>query len=167
VQNILVGAPGPGRTAPAPVRRRPALGAPLLVVLSFAVAAPLSELLAAIGGRHGAVLGTVVLGVAALVVGWFGRPLAGVVIGPVFWLFFDGFVVDRSGSLGWNGRTDAVALAVLVGAGLAGGLLGVLVPRVRAGGVRLRAAIAARLGRASLEPFAPGAPPRGHSWYWN
>ena len=167
MQDTLLGVPGSGRTAAAPVRRRAGLRAPMLTVLSFAVAAPLSELLAAVGGRHDAALGTVVLGAAALAVGWFGRPAAAVVVGPVFWLFFDGFVVDRSGSLGWNGRTDAVGLAVLAGAGVAGGLLGALVPRLRGGGARLRAAAMARSGRASLVPFAPVAPPRGHTWYWN
>jgi hypothetical protein len=170
VPDVLLTAP-----AQAPARRRVALGAPLLVVFSFVVAAPLSELLAAVDGRHGTAggaaggvaLGIAVLGAAALAVGWFGRPLASVVIGPVFWLFFDAFVVNRSGSLGWDGGRDALGLAVLLGAGLAGGLMGALTPWLRDSGTRLRAAVTGRFGRASLEPFSPVAPPPGYSWYWN
>jgi len=167
MQDVLLGVPGPGRVREAPARRRVALGAPLLVVISFAVAAPLAELVAALGGGHDPALGPVLLGLAALAVGCFARPVASLAIGPVFWLFFDGFVVDRSGSLGWDGRQDAVGLLVLVGAGLVGGLLGALAPHVRAGGARLRALLAGRFGRESLEPFVPVAPPSRYSWYWN
>lgn len=166
--DLLLGAPGPGRTAGPPVgRRRTALAAPLLVVLCFVVAAPLTELLAALGATRDPVAGLAALGAAALLVGWFARPAASVLIGLVFWLFFDGFVVHRSGSLGWDGAQDALRLGVLVGAGLLGGLLGALAPLVRSAVARLRTATGDRFGRASLEPFDPVAPPPGHPWYWN
>jgi len=166
VRQALLGADS-GRTAYPRTRRRTALGAPLMVVLTFAVAAPLSELLAALGGSRDPAVATVLMGAAALLLGWFARPVAGIVVGPVCWLFLDGFVVHHTGSLGWQGGPDALRLGVLVGAGLAGGLLGALAPAARAAAARLRAATLGRFGRASLEPFDPVAPPAGHSWYWN
>ncbi|QMU68786.1 hypothetical protein [Streptacidiphilus sp. P02-A3a] len=166
--DLLLGTPGHGRTAHPPVgRRRTALAAPLLVVLCFAVAAPLAELLAALGTGRDPAAALVAFGAAALAVGWFARPAASLVIGLLFWLFFDGFVVHHSGTLGWDGARDALRLGVLVGAGLLGGLLGALAPGVRSVLAGLRTATTGRLARASLEPFEPVAPPPGHPWYWN
>ncbi len=167
MQDLLLGTPGHGRTARAPAGRRSALAAPLLVVLCFVVAAPLAELLAALGAGRDPVAALAALGAAALMVGWFARPAASLLVGLVFWLFFDGFVVHHSGSLGWDGARDAARLGVLVGAGLLGGLLGALVRYVRSVLARLRAATTDRFARASLEPFEPVAPPPGHPWYWN
>ena len=173
MQDVLLGAGGgAGGAVSAPRGRRTVLGPGLLLVVSFAVAAPLSVILAAVGGtRDPAVLQTVslaLLGAGACAVGALARPRASLVVGLVFWPFFDGFVVHRSGVLGWDGVHDTVRLAVLVGAGLLGSLLGALAPHARSLPGRLRAALDGTLfRRASLEPFQPVPPPRGHSWYWN
>ncbi|QMU76098.1 hypothetical protein GXW83_10485 [Streptacidiphilus sp. PB12-B1b] len=173
MQDVLLGTGAGGAgTVSAPVGRRAALGAPLLLVVAFAVAAPLSMLLAVVGGSRDPVFAQTVapalLAAAALAVGCLGRPGPSLVVGPVFWLFWDGFVVHRSGVLGWDGALDATRLGLLVAAGLAGGLLAALAPHLRAAGARLRApAVAAGLRRASLEPFRPVPPPRTHSAFWN
>jgi len=64
------------------------------------------------------------LAVLALGVGAFaasvGDPAAAAVTAAVAFLLFDGFVVDSAGVLAWHGRADAVRLAVLVTAALAG-----------------------------------------------
>ncbi|MBC3841853.1 hypothetical protein GXW82_21420 [Streptacidiphilus sp. 4-A2] len=130
MQHALRGTDG-GRIAPAAAPRRPALGASSLVVVSFAVAAPLSELLAALGGARAPTAALAVSAVAALLLGRFARPGAALVIGPLFWLFLDGFVVHRSGTLGWDGTQDGIRLAVLAGAGVGGALVRALVSRVR------------------------------------
>lgn len=110
---------------------RAALRTPLLVVVCFAVAAPLAILAAAVGETRHPALMLAVLAIGAFAVGCAAEPVGSVLIGLLFWLFYDGFVVNRSGVLAWDGRTDALRLAVLVGAGLLGSLLGLLVRRIR------------------------------------
>jgi hypothetical protein len=110
--------------------RRAGLRAPLLTVLSFAVAAPLSILLATAGGRPHPVFELVVLCVAAFAVGCAADLAGSVVIGLVFWLFFDGFDADRWGVLGWDAHSSAIRLAVLVAAGVVGAAVGMAVRMV-------------------------------------
>ena len=150
----------------APVRRPTALAAPLLVVVSFAVAAPLAVLLTAATAGHDPEAVLVVLCAAALAVGWIARPASSAVVGVVFWLFLDGFVIHHDGVLGWTGAADATRLGLLVGCGVVGSLLGAVIPLLRSAAAALRST-RRRFRRASLEPFAPVFPPRGHPSYWN
>jgi hypothetical protein len=149
----------PGRAAARPPARRPGLGAALLLAVSFAVAAPVSVLLAADGGAHQqtAVLG--VLCAAAVAVGCAARPAACGVVGLVFWLVFDGFVVHRWGVLGWDGRADAIRLGALVGAGMVGSLLGLV--------ARLWPQRSHWFRRAAAQPYVPELPAPDHPWFWN
>lgn len=110
--------------------RRDGLRAPLLTVLSFAVAAPLSILLTTAGGRPHPVFELVVLCVAAFAVGCAADLAGSMVIGLVFWLFFDGFDADRWGVLSWDGHSSAIRLAVLVAAGVVGAAVGMAVRMV-------------------------------------
>jgi hypothetical protein len=107
--------------------RRVGLRAPMLTVLSFAVAAPLAILLASVGELPHPVFELVALCAAAFAVGCAADLAGSVVVGLVFWLFFDGFDVDRWGVLGWDGHTSAVRLGVLVAAGVLGAAFGAAV----------------------------------------
>ena len=107
--------------------RRAGLRAPMLTVLSFAVAAPLSVLLAAVGERPYPVFELVVMGVAAFAVGCAADLVGSALVGLVFWLFLDGFDLGRWGVLGWDGHTSAIRLAVLVAAGVVGAAVGMAV----------------------------------------
>jgi hypothetical protein len=107
-----------------------------------------------------------VLGTGAFTVGCAADLVGSSVIGFVFWLFFDGFVVHRGGVLGWDPQADAVPLAVLVAAGILGSALGTLAPHVRAAWAGLRTA-RRRFRRGSLEPFTVELPSPGHPWFWN
>jgi hypothetical protein len=113
-----------GYAVATPVRHRSGVRAPMLLVVSFAVAAPASILVAAAGGAHAQVTALVVLGALAFVVGWTADLLASVVVGLVFWLCFDGFDADRWGALGLHGHDALTGLVALVAAGVLGGLLG-------------------------------------------
>lgn len=104
--------------------RRAGLRAPMLTALSFAVAAPLSILLAVVGERPYPVFELVVMCVAASAVGCAADLAGSVLVGLVFWLFLDGFDLDRWGALGWDGHTSAIRLAVLVAAGVVGAAVG-------------------------------------------
>ncbi|MFC1430047.1 hypothetical protein ACEZDB_05170 [Streptacidiphilus sp. N1-3] len=120
------------RSAPAAhavADRRDLLQAPMALVVAFAVAAPASILLAAVGAWGHPVFLLVVLCMAAFAVGRACDLAGSLLVGPVFWLFFDGFDTHRWGVLGWDGRTDAVRLGLLVAAGALGALAG----RLRAG----------------------------------
>ena len=112
-----------GYAATTPARDRSGVRAPMLLVASFAVAAPVAVLVAAVGGAHAPVTALVLLGVAAFAVGWAAEPVSAVVVGLVFWLFFDGFDAHRWGVLSWDGRTDATRLGLLVAAGVLGALV--------------------------------------------
>ncbi|MFC1440364.1 hypothetical protein ABUW04_19095 [Streptacidiphilus sp. N1-10] len=107
--------------------RQAGLRAPMLAVLSFAVAAPLSVLLAAVGERPYPVFELVVMSLAAFAVGCAADLAGSVLVGLVFWLFLDGFDLGRWGVLGWDGHTSAVRLAVLVAAGVVGAVVGTAV----------------------------------------
>lgn len=123
---------------------RPAVAAPMMVVLAFAVAAPVSILFAAAGeGPHPLVM-LVLLSAAAFAVGLAADLLGAAAVGLVFWLFFDGFDAHRWGVLGWDGRTDAVRLGVLVAAGMLGALVAYLRHLRRVGGLRRVSAGAGR-----------------------
>jgi hypothetical protein len=152
-----------------PVRaggHRAALRAPMLVVVSFAVAAPLSILFVAAGEARYPAFVLAVLGAAAFAVGWVADLAGSAVIGLVFWLFFDGFVVHRDGVLGWDGRTDGFRLAVLLTAAVLGSVLGILAPYLRRARTGLRTA-RRRFRRASLEPFTAELPSPRHPSFWN
>ena len=113
-----------GYAATTPARDRSGVRAPMLLVASFAVAAPVAVLVAAVGGAHAPVTALVLLGVAAFAVGWAAEPVSAVVVGLVFWLFFDGFDADRWGVLGLHGHDAVPGLLVLVAAGVLASLLG-------------------------------------------
>lgn len=121
--------PSRDRTQPVATGRPTGARAPMLLVLSFAVAAPVSILFAALGEAHAQVFMLVVLCLGACAVGCTARPADSLVVGPVFWLFLDGFVVNRRGDLDWDGHLDAIRLGALVGAGLLGSLLAVVARR--------------------------------------
>jgi uncharacterized membrane protein YczE len=118
------------RAVPAAGHHRTGLRAPLLTVLSFAVAAPLSILLSAIGERPYQTFELVVVCIAAFAVGWVADLAGSVVVGLVFWLFFDGFDADRWGVLSWDGHT-MIRLAALVAAGVVGAAIGSTVRALR------------------------------------
>ena len=104
---------------------RTGVWAPMALVIAFAVAAPVSILLAAAGEQPHPLVMLAVLGVGAFGVGlWTADLLSGALVGLVFWLFFDGFDAHRFGVLGWDGHTEAVRLGILVAAGVLGTLAG-------------------------------------------
>jgi len=138
----------------------------MLLVTAFAVAAPLSILLAATGAAHRSDPALLILAASALAVGWTARPWASPVVGLLCWLFYDGFDADRWGVLGWDGRGDALRLGLLLAAALLGSLLGTLAPHLREAWAALRT-VRRRFRRASLEPFTPPAPSRLDHSYWN
>ncbi|WP_037601284.1 hypothetical protein [Streptacidiphilus rugosus] len=132
---------------------------PLLFVLAFGVAAAVSVFAGAVTTPKHAVLGLVVVGAACAAVTRRGSgPRAALVVVPVFWLCFDGFVEHRFGVLGWNGTTDAYRLAALLAAALLP-FLGRALHGVRTARRRFR--------RASLEWFEPEMPERTHPSAWN
>ncbi|WP_165845581.1 hypothetical protein [Streptacidiphilus pinicola] len=132
---------------------------PLLFVVAFGVAAVASVVVGALATPKHAVVGLVLVGVACAAVARRGRNLgAALVIAPVFWLCYDGFVEHRDGVLGWGGWTETWRLAVL----LAAAALPLLVRGVR----RLWSA-RTRFRRGSLEWFEPEMPERGHPSAWN
>ncbi|MFC1420718.1 hypothetical protein [Streptacidiphilus cavernicola] len=115
--------PASAPVTPAAPAARAGLVAPMALVAAFAVAAPVSVLLAATGERPHPTVVLVVLTMAAFGVGLAAADLlGGVAIGLVCWLFLDGFDADRWGVLGWDGHADAVRLGVLVAAGMLGAL---------------------------------------------
>jgi hypothetical protein len=144
---------------------RAGLPAPLLLAVSFAVGAVTSIALAAVGAAPHVVALALLCGVC-VVVGAAGRSAACLVVGPVFWLFLDGFVEHRWGVLGWSGSVDAVRLGCLIASGVAGGVLAAGVPRASEA-VRGLWSARSRFRRASLEPFSPDLPSERHPWFWN
>jgi hypothetical protein len=132
---------------------------PLLFVVAFGVALVASVLAGAVTTPKHAVVGLVLVGAACVAVSRRGSGLrAALVITPVFWLCFDGFVEHRDGTLGWNGWTEAWRLAALLGAAL--------LP-VAARGVQGLWTARRRFRRASLEWFEPEMPERKHPSAWN
>ncbi|WP_370096929.1 hypothetical protein [Streptacidiphilus sp. MAP12-20] len=132
---------------------------PLLFVLAFGVAAAASVFVGAVTTPKHAAVGLVLVGAACLAVARRGRGLRAVlVVGPVFWLCFDGFVEHRYGVLGWSGATDAWRLAALVAVaalpGFTRALRGLWTAR-------------RRFRRASLEWYEPEMPERKHPSAWN
>jgi hypothetical protein len=102
------------------------LRAPLALALSFAVAAPLSIAFAVVDGAGHPALAASLLGVAAFAVACTVDLAGSVLVGLVFWLFLDGFDVNRWGVLGWDGHADALRLGLLVAAGILGSVVGLL-----------------------------------------
>jgi hypothetical protein len=132
---------------------------PLLFVLAFGVAAVASLFAGAVTTPKHALLGLVLIGAACTAVGRKGSGLrAALVVGPVFWLFFDAFVEHRDGTLGWNGTADAVSLGTLT----ALAALPVLLRAVHSLWTARR-----RFRRAGLEWFEPEMPERKHPSAWN
>jgi hypothetical protein len=131
------------------------LPASLLLGAAFAVAA----CAAAVVGR--AAPGTTGAGLwvfcgLALAVGTRARdPRAALVVGPVFWLFLDGFVEHRDGILGF-GAGEAARIGLLVACALVPGV-------VRGGWAWLRS----HPHPVTLEPFAPALPPENDQAAWN
>jgi hypothetical protein len=131
----------------------------LLFVLAFGVAAAVSVLAGAMTTPKHAVVGLVLVGAACAAVTRRGSGIRAVlVVVPVFWLCFDGFVEHRFGVLGWNGTSDACRLAALFAAALLPSLF-----RALRGVVTARS----RFRRASLEWFEPEMPARKHPSAWN
>ncbi|MEY9849469.1 hypothetical protein [Streptacidiphilus sp. MAP5-3] len=131
----------------------------LLFVLAFGIAAVAALFAGAVTSPRHAVVGLVMVGLACAVVTRRGSGLrAALVVVPVFWLFYDGFVEHRDGTLGWAGWTDAWRLAALVA-------MAALPALVRAA-VGLWTA-RSRFRRASLESFEPEMPSRRHPSAWN
>lgn len=136
-----------------------ALPTPLLFVLAFGVAAVVALFAGAVTSPKHAVVGLVMVGLAAAGVTRRGTGLrAALVVVPVFWLFFDGFVEHRDGTLGWAGWTDAWRLAALVAMAA--------LPALVRGAVGLWTA-RSRFRRASLEWFEPEMPSRHDPSAWN
>jgi hypothetical protein len=125
------------------------LPASLLLGVAFGVAA----CGAAGAGRHQAVGFGVFCGLA-VAVGWFARDVrSALVVGPVLWLFLDGFVEHRAGALGWGGVSEAGRLALLV-------VIAVLPSVIRG----LSGAVRLRFRRGSVEVFTPTLPPGPSTW---
>ena len=115
---------GAAPSAAAVEGNRTGVWAPMALVIAFAVAAPVSILLAAAGEQPHPLVMLAVLGAGAFGVGlWAADLLSGALVGLVFWLFFDGFDAHRWGVLGWEGHTEAVRLGILVAAGILGTLV--------------------------------------------
>lgn len=132
---------------------------PLLFVVAFGVALVASVLAGAVTTPEHAVVGLVLVGTACAAVARRGKDLrAALVVGPMFWLFFDGFVEHRDGTLGWDGWTETWRLAVL----LAAAALPLVVR-----GARGRWTARTRFRRASLEWYEPEMPERRHPSAWN
>jgi hypothetical protein len=132
---------------------------PLLFVLAFGVAAAVSVFAGAVTTPKHAAVGLVLVGAACAAVARRGSGVRTVlVVVPVFWLCFDGFVEHRYGVLGWSGTSDAWRLAALFAAAVLPAL-----------GRALHGLWTARrrFRRASLEWFEPEMPERKHPSAWN
>ncbi|WP_152627123.1 hypothetical protein [Streptacidiphilus melanogenes] len=132
---------------------------PLLFVVAFGVALAASVFVGAVTTPKHAVVGLVMVGAVCVGVARRGKDLrAALVVAPVFWLCFDGFVEHRDGVLGWDGWTEVWRLTALLGAALlpllARGVHGVWTARTR-------------FRQASLEWFEPEMPERKHPSAWN
>ncbi|MEY9967659.1 hypothetical protein ABIA33_005732 [Streptacidiphilus sp. MAP12-16] len=154
----------PPRQAPPRPRRR--LGAPMALVAATGVATVSTLLVTAVGAARTPASALVPLCACALALGLRVRPAAGGVVGLVFWLFLDGFVVHHRGVVSWDGSPDAVRLGLLIGSALLGSALGALAPRLSEAALGLRTA-RRRFRRASLEAFTPELPPRTDTAAWN
>jgi hypothetical protein len=132
---------------------------PLLFVVAFGVALAASVLVGAVTTPRHALVGLALVGLACLGVARRGKDLrAALLVAPVFWLCFDGFVEHRDGTLGWDGWAEAWRLAALLAAAL--------LPLVARGAHGLWTA-RKRFRRASLEWFEPDMPERRHPSAWN
>lgn len=103
----------------------------------------------------------VAFAVCACAVGLWGGMLPAVLAGPICWTLLNGFVIHHYGELHWDGAADTRRFAALAAAGLAGGGVAALVPRVRWLRARIRAV------RHRLEPFEPRQPGPKDTWFWN
>ena len=132
---------------------------PLLFVVAFGVALTASVVVGAVATPKHALVGLVLVGAACAAVGRRGKNLrAALVIAPVFWLCYDGFVEHRDGVLGWGGWTETWRLAALLGAAV--------LPLIARGAHGLWTA-RKRFRKASLEWFEPEMPERKHPSAWN
>ncbi|MFC5905885.1 hypothetical protein [Streptacidiphilus monticola] len=138
---------------------RPVLPASLQLGVAFATALCAGIALASLlHGREGGLSLALLCIAAGYAACWARDVAAGLVVGPVFWLCYDGFVEHRYGVLGWHGASDLPALGFLCAAGLLPGL-------VRA--VGLVCTVRRRFQRVTLKPFEPQLPEPGHPSTWN
>jgi K+-sensing histidine kinase KdpD len=84
------------------------------LILAAAVAADLLDPTLAFGA----------LVVVVAAVGWWSSPATAAVAGLVGFLFANGFLLDKAGTLAWHGGDDIVRLAVMVFLAVVAALLG-------------------------------------------